>query len=81
MQLYDVLAGLRDGPGMRFITCRHEGATTYMADGYARAGGGISAALVVPGPGFFNAWGGLTTAYSASSRVRLATAFRRLLEA
>jgi acetolactate synthase-1/2/3 large subunit len=71
VQLYGVLAGLRDEPGMRFITCRHEGATTYMADGYARAGGGIGAALVVPGPGLFNAGGGLATAYSASSRVLL----------
>jgi acetolactate synthase I/II/III large subunit len=71
VQLYGVLAGLRDEPGVRFITCRHEGATTYMADGYARAGGKIGAALVVPGPGLFNAAGGLTTAYSASSRVLL----------
>jgi acetolactate synthase I/II/III large subunit len=71
VQLYGVLAALRDEPGMRFITCRHEGATTYMADGYARAGGKIGAALVVPGPGLFNAGGGLSTAYSASSPVLL----------
>ena len=32
-----------------FITTRHEQATTYMADGYARAGGGFGVALVVPG--------------------------------
>src|SRR6266496_1558773 len=25
VQLYGVLAALRDEPGMRFITCRHEG--------------------------------------------------------
>jgi acetolactate synthase-1/2/3 large subunit len=71
VQLYGILAALRDEPGMRFITCRHEGATTYMADGYARAGGKIGAALVVPGPGLFNAGGGLCTAYSASSPVLL----------
>ena len=40
-----------------------------MADGYARAGGGIGAALVVPGPGLLNAAAGLSTAYSASSPV------------
>jgi len=49
VQLYGAIAGLRDEPSIRFITARHEQATTYMADGYARAGGGIGAALVVPG--------------------------------
>jgi acetolactate synthase-1/2/3 large subunit len=42
-----------------------------MADGYARAGGGIGVALVVPGPGLLNASAGLSTAYSASSPVLL----------
>ena len=40
-----------------------------MADGYARASGGIGVALVVPGPGLLNAAAGLNTAYSASSPV------------
>ena len=39
------------------------------ADGYARAGGDIGTALVVPGPGLLNAAAGLSTAYSASSPV------------
>jgi acetolactate synthase-1/2/3 large subunit len=69
VQLYGAIAGLRDEPSIRFITARHEQATTYMADGYARAGGGIGAALVVPGPGLLNAAAGLSTAYSASSPV------------
>src|SRR5260370_8749100 len=68
VQLYGALAGLRD-EGMRFITTRHEQATTYMADGYARAGGGFGTALVVPGPGLLNAAAGLSTAYAASSPV------------
>ncbi len=42
-----------------------------MADGYARAGGDIGAALVVPGPGLYNAAAGLSTAYAASSPVFL----------
>jgi acetolactate synthase-1/2/3 large subunit len=71
VQLYGIVAALRDEPGMRFITVRHEGASTYMADGYARAGGGIGVALVVPGPGLLNASAGLNTAYSASSPVLL----------
>src|SRR3989442_1376830 len=40
-----------------------------MADGYARAGGGIGVAVAVPGPGLLNASAGLNTAYSASSPV------------
>ena len=68
VQLYGALAGLRD-ERVRFITTRHEQATTYMADGYARAGGGFGTALVVPGPGLLNAAAGLSTAYSASSPV------------
>ena len=70
VQLYGALAGLRD-EGVRFITTRHEQATTYMADGYARAGGagGFGTALVVPGPGLLNAAAGLSTAFSASSPV------------
>jgi acetolactate synthase-1/2/3 large subunit len=69
VQLYGAIAGLRDEKSITFITARHEQATTYMADGYARAGGGIGAALVVPGPGLLNAAAGLSTAYSASSPV------------
>src|SRR5438874_7747177 len=68
VQLYGALAALRD-ERVRFITTRHEQATSYMADGYARAGGGIGTALVVPGPGLLNASAGLSTAYSASSPV------------
>ena len=71
VQLYGAMAGLRDEPNVRFITTRHEQATTYMADGYARAGGGVGVALVVPGPGLLNALSGLSTAYAASSPVFL----------
>ena len=69
VQLYGVMAALRDEKRIRFITTRHEQATSYMADGYARAGGDIGTALVVPGPGLLNAAAGLSTAYSASSPV------------
>ncbi|HLE44279.1 MAG TPA: thiamine pyrophosphate-dependent enzyme [Methylomirabilota bacterium] len=71
VQLYGAVAALRDEPGLRVVTTRHEQATTYMADGYARAGGGVAAALVVPGPGLLNAAAGLSTAYAASSPVLL----------
>src|SRR2546422_11356250 len=69
VQLYGVMAALRDEPRIRFITTRHEQATSYMADGYARAGGGIGTALVVPGPGLQNASAGIGTAYAASSPI------------
>ncbi len=69
VQLYGVIAALREEPGIRFVVTRHEQATSYMADGYARAGGTFGVALVVPGPGLLNAMAGLSTAYAASSPV------------
>ena len=69
VQLYGVMAALRDESCIRFVNTRHEQATSFMADGYARAGGSFGTALVVPGPGLLNAMSGLSTAYSASSPV------------
>ncbi|MBI1734556.1 MAG: thiamine pyrophosphate-binding protein [Candidatus Rokubacteria bacterium] len=69
VQIYGVICALRDEPGVRFIHTRHEGSTSYMADGYARASGSFGTALVVPGPGLLNTTGGLSTAYAASSPV------------
>src|SRR3989441_8619575 len=66
--LYGTVTAFSDEP-LRFITVRHEGSSSYMADGYARAGGGIGVAVAVPGPGLLNASAGLNTAYSASSPV------------
>lgn len=48
---------------------RHEQATSYMADGYARATGKVGTCLVVPGPGLLNAMAGLSTAYACCSPV------------
>ena len=62
VQLYGVMAALRDEPSVKFITTRHEQSTTYMADGYARATGEFGVALVVPGPGLLNASSGISTA-------------------
>ena len=69
IQTYGIVAGLRDEPGIRLISTRHEQATTYMADGYARASGKPGVALVVPGVGLYNAASGLATAYARSSPV------------
>ncbi len=70
VQLYHAIDALYDVPDIRFITTRHEQATTYMADGYSRASGGkFGTALVVPGPGLQNASAGIGTAYAASSPI------------
>ncbi len=58
---------------VRLIHTRHEQATTYMADGYAKATGKVGVAMVTPGPGAFNATAGLGTAYASSSPVLLIT--------
>ena len=71
IQIYGIVAAIRDEPGIRMITTRHEQATTYMADGYARASGKPGVALVVPGVGLYNAASGLANAYSRSTPVLL----------
>lgn len=71
IQTYGAFAALRDQCDIRMITPRHEQATTFMADGYARASGKPGVALVVPGCGLLNASSGLATAYSRSSPVLL----------
>ena len=66
IQLYGIVAAIRDEPGISMIATRHEQAVTYMADGYSRASGKPGVALVVPGVGLYNAASGLATAYSRS---------------
>jgi len=70
-QLMAALDALVDVPEIRYLVTRHEQATTYMADGYARAGGRPGVAMVVPGVGVYNAASGLATAYACSSPVLL----------
>lgn len=54
---------------LRFIVPRHEQATSYMADGYARTTGREGICMVVPGPGMLNALSGIATAYACSSPI------------
>ncbi len=70
-QLMSALDAFVDVPEVRYIVTRHEQATTYMADGYARASGRPGVAMVVPGVGVYNAASGLATAYACSSQVLL----------
>src|SRR3990172_8810167 len=65
----DGLASLAGAIG--YIVPRHEQATAYMADGYARSTGHVGVCMVVPGPGVLNAGAGLATAYACCSRVLL----------
>jgi acetolactate synthase-1/2/3 large subunit len=63
----DALARISDQ--ISYWNTRHEQATSYMADGFARASGQVGVCLVVPGPGLLNALAGVATAYACSSRV------------
>jgi acetolactate synthase-1/2/3 large subunit len=65
----DGLASLQGA--IQYVVPRHEQATAYMADGYARTTGGVGVCMVVPGPGVLNAGAGLATAYACCSRVLL----------
>jgi acetolactate synthase I/II/III large subunit len=65
--VFDALFEARDT--IRVYHTRHEQATAYMADGYARTTGRVGVCLVVPGPGLLNASAGLATAYACSSPV------------
>ena len=68
MHIYDAFY---NNPDIRVISCRHEQTTAYMADGYARSTGKVGVALVVPGPGAYNAAAGMSDAYATSSPVLL----------
>lgn len=69
MAAFDALYGVRDD--INLVHVRHEQATTYMADGYAKATGKVGVAMAVPGPGALNASAGLGTAFASSSPVLL----------
>ena len=69
VQLDGFFDALTRRPEVRVIHTRHEQATSYMADGYARASGRVGCCAVVPGPGVLNAMSGLATAYACNSRV------------
>jgi acetolactate synthase I/II/III large subunit len=64
---FDALHAAQDS--ISVVHTRHEQATAYMADGYARTTGRVGSFIVVPGPGVLNAAGALSTAYSVNSPV------------
>lgn len=64
---YDALYDAREY--LQVLHTRHEQATAYMADGYARTSGRVGVCMVVPGPGVLNTTAALSTAYACSSPV------------
>src|SRR5213593_2415120 len=68
---FDAIYDERDH--FRVIHTRHEHATAYMADGYARSTGRVGMCIVVPGPGLLNTSAALSTAYACSSPVLCVT--------
>ena len=50
--------------GIELLDFRHEAAAVNAADGYARVTGGLAVAAVTSGPGFANAFAGITNAYA-----------------
>src|SRR5262245_49295109 len=64
---FDALYAEQDS--IKVVHTRHEQATAYMADGYARTTGRVGSYIVVPGPGVLNTAGALSTAYSVNSPV------------
>ncbi len=68
--LYDVL---RREPAIRHIVCRHEAAATHMADGYARASGGLGVIISSTGPGAGFTVSALQEAWGSCSPVLMIT--------
>jgi acetolactate synthase-1/2/3 large subunit len=65
LPLYDAML---DYP-IRHVLVRHEQGAAHMADGFARAGGGVGVALATSGPGATNLVTGIATAFMDSSPV------------
>ena len=54
---------------VRHVLVRHEQGATHMADGFARAGGGVGVAMATSGPGATNMVTGIATAMMDSSPI------------
>ena len=54
---------------IKHVLVRHEQGATHMADGYARAGGGVGVAIATSGPGATNMVTGIATAMLDSSPI------------
>src|SRR5262245_6617776 len=70
-QLTPVYDALLDESSIRHVLSRHDQASAFMADGYARSAGRPGVCLAVCGPGAYNAATPLATAHSDSVPVLL----------
>jgi acetolactate synthase-1/2/3 large subunit len=59
LPIYDTMPQF---PAIHHVLVRHEQGASHMADGYARAGGGVGVALATSGPGATNLVTGIATA-------------------
>ncbi len=59
LPIYDAL---RKFPSIHHVLVRHEQGASHMADGYARAGGGVGVCMATSGPGATNLVTGIATA-------------------
>lgn len=66
LPIYDALSGF---PNIHHVLGRHEQGITHMADGFARAGGGVGVAMATSGPGATNMVTGIATAMMDSSPI------------
>jgi acetolactate synthase-1/2/3 large subunit len=57
-----MLQAIEADPAITYHICRQETGAAYIADGYARAGGGLGVVLVTSGPGATNALTGVVNA-------------------
>jgi acetolactate synthase-1/2/3 large subunit len=64
---------LRHTPSIRHIGCRHEAGATHMADGYARASGGLGVIVSSTGPGAGFTVSALQEAWGSCSPVLMIT--------
>ncbi len=64
---------LRHAPSIRHIGCRHEAGATHMADGYARASGGLGVIVSSTGPGAGFTVSALQEAWGSCSPVLMIT--------
>ena len=66
LPIYDALSQF---PNIHHVLGRHEQGVTHMADGFARAGGGVGVAFATSGPGATNMVTGIATAMMDSSPI------------
>ncbi|HMF50136.1 MAG TPA: thiamine pyrophosphate-binding protein, partial [Candidatus Saccharimonadales bacterium] len=59
-----IFDALHENGQVRLILTRHEQATVYIADGYARSTGEVGVAMVTKGPGRCNAFTAIVNAFT-----------------